>query len=157
MSTDFYKNIPKKRMAVGVILMDGAGRFLLVKPTYKEGWLLPGGIVEGNESLAAACRREVMEEIGIEISTPRLLCVDYMADQEDKGDSLQIVFYGGVVDPAHIKCDAKEISEARFVTLAEAADIAAANTLRRLPHALRAIEEGAVYIEGGEALAPSTL
>ena len=156
MSTDFYKNIPKKRMAVGIILMDDAGRFLLVKPTYKEGWLLPGGIVEGSESLSVASRREVMEEIGIEISTPRLLCVDYMPDQEDKGDSLQIVFYGGLVDPALVKCDGKEIAEARFVTLEEAQDIATIPTQRRLPHALRAIEEGAVYIEGGEALAPST-
>ena len=137
--------------------MDDAGRFLLVKPTYRDSWLLPGGIVEGNESLAAACRREVMEEVDVEISTPRLLCVDYMADQEDKGDSLQIVFYGGVIDPALVKCDGKEITAARFVTLVEAQEMATIPTQRRLSHALRAIQEGAVYIEGGEAPAPSTL
>lgn len=42
------------RVAAGVLIRDAAGRILLVKPTYKDGWEIPGGYVEPDESPAAA-------------------------------------------------------------------------------------------------------
>jgi len=57
--------------------MDGDGNVLLVNPTYKPGWELPGGVVEADESPADACRREVREELGLDVEVGELMCVDY--------------------------------------------------------------------------------
>ena len=54
------------RVAAGALFLDAEGRVLLVHPTYKDTWDIPGGYVERGESPAAACRREVLEELGID-------------------------------------------------------------------------------------------
>jgi ADP-ribose pyrophosphatase YjhB (NUDIX family) len=44
---------------------------LLVKPSYRRGWGLPGGALKRNEQSADAVRRETIEETGIEIDVAR--------------------------------------------------------------------------------------
>ena len=46
------------------ILMVRDNQVLLVKPSYKNGWTLPGGGVKPDETLAEAARREAAEEVG---------------------------------------------------------------------------------------------
>ena len=63
----------------GVIERDGA--LLLVRQRSKhdpeEGyWVLPGGVVEADETLELALQREVFEETGLRVERPgRLLCI----------------------------------------------------------------------------------
>lgn len=55
-------------------LVEQDGRVVLVRHSYKSGWLLPGGAVERNEHPAVAILRELREEIGLTSSaTPQLL------------------------------------------------------------------------------------
>ncbi|MFE7359162.1 NUDIX domain-containing protein [Streptomyces sp. NPDC057543] len=59
--------------------MNKASRVLLVKPTYREQWLLPGGGAEPGESPEHACRREVHEELGLLRTSGRVLAVNWLA------------------------------------------------------------------------------
>ena len=52
--------------AVSIIERDD-GRWLMVKPVYREGWSLPGGIIDRGEHPATAAVREVREELGLRI------------------------------------------------------------------------------------------
>lgn len=63
-------------MAAGALFRDADGRMLLVDPTYKPTWDLPGGDVEKDESPQATCRREIGEELGPDRASGRVLVID---------------------------------------------------------------------------------
>ena len=65
----------RKRVSADVILRDAHGRILLVDPKYKPDWDLPGGMAEANEPPANAVRRELREELGLDLQIGDLLCV----------------------------------------------------------------------------------
>ena len=61
----------RKRVSADAIVRDSSGRILLVDPTYKPDWDLPGGMAEANEPPADALRRELREELGLDIQGRR--------------------------------------------------------------------------------------
>ena len=93
---------PGKRMAVGSLLHDGDGRLLIVDPTYRRGWSIPGGMIGRNESPRRALEREVEEEVGLRRSPGRLLCVDYLAAAGTRSEAVMMIFDGGVLTPDEI-------------------------------------------------------
>jgi len=153
-SSDFYASLPKKRMGAGALMLNAAGNILIVKPTYREGWLLPGGSVEQDESPAQGCSREVTEELGLKLRIVRLLCIDYTVKTEEKSEALQFVFYYGILDQKQIqaiKLQEAELSEYRFVAFEEAILLLDKNIARRLPSCVLALEqERTFYLEQGQ-------
>ncbi|MFK0292544.1 NUDIX hydrolase [Streptomyces sp. NPDC090442] len=78
-------------MSATALFTDPLGRVLLVKPTYREQWLLPGGAGESGESPAQACRREIGEELGLARAPGRLLAVHWLPpDHPDVDAGLQL-------------------------------------------------------------------
>jgi 8-oxo-dGTP pyrophosphatase MutT (NUDIX family) len=136
--------------------MDGEGRVLLLNPTYKSGWDIPGGVVERNESPLAACCRELREELGLDVVALRLLGVDYRtAVQRVRGDALRFVFVGPQLtsdDIAGIRLDPAEHSEFGLVAVNALDEYLLPVAVRRLRALLAA--ESALYLEEGEAPSP---
>ena len=65
-------------IAADSVVFDRAGRVLLIRrknPPFEGTYALPGGFVEIGETTEAAALRELMEETGIEGSSPQLIGV----------------------------------------------------------------------------------
>ena len=54
-----------KTLGARVVVIDGNARVLLVRPTYINGWTLPGGGVDKGETLRQAAIRELKEEAAV--------------------------------------------------------------------------------------------
>jgi ADP-ribose pyrophosphatase YjhB (NUDIX family) len=93
---------PRKRVAADALIRDDTGHVLLVEPTYKPGWDLPGGMSEANESPDQTVKRELREELGLELQVGRLLCVDWVSPHGPWDDSLCLVFDGGHLSQSQI-------------------------------------------------------
>ena len=119
---------------------------------------MPGGTVEAGESPRAACIREIREEVGLEISIGRLLCVDYnhKTDAGHPYESIKFIFDGGVVSESEREAmyvQESEIVEYRFFPRDEAVAHLREHgeqLVKRVEYALQALEENAIiYIENG--------
>jgi ADP-ribose pyrophosphatase YjhB (NUDIX family) len=73
--------LPAIPVSAGALIFDRADRLLILKPTYKSGWTIPGGVMEADgETPWDACRREVAEECSLHIGAghpARLACMDF--------------------------------------------------------------------------------
>ena len=138
--------------AAGALFPDGHGRVLLVEPTYKPEWEIPGGVVEGAETPAEGCAREVREELGLAIVPGRLLVVDWAPWQSDP--RVLFIFDGGVLPPTtSLRLQPEEIRSSLFATPAEVAHRCLPRLSRRVHAALAASEAGDTrYLENGTAV-----
>lgn len=142
-------------VAAGALFLDAAGRVLLVRPTYKDYWDIPGGYVEPGESPRAACIREIREELGITPPVGSNLVVDW-APAEGEGDKLLFVFDGGILadaESANVKFADDELAELRYVDPLNLDQYMPGRLSRRLRTAIEAKQRGrGVYAEHGNEL-----
>jgi mutator protein MutT len=68
---------PRFAVTAGAIVTDRRGRVLLLKHRFRpgSGWGLPGGFIEKGEHPEEALRRELREEIGLEVEQLKLFAV----------------------------------------------------------------------------------
>jgi 8-oxo-dGTP pyrophosphatase MutT (NUDIX family) len=140
-----YRAGSSRQMAAGALFRDGAGRVLLVEPSYKPNWDLPGGLVEADESPWAAAARELMEELGWNRPLGRLLVVDHLRAEDSTPESVLFVFDGGVLteeDLADVEFPDGELLSASFHTVAQARGKVLAPLAYRLEAALEALGQG---------------
>jgi 8-oxo-dGTP pyrophosphatase MutT (NUDIX family) len=149
----WHEHLPRKRAAATMLITDPAARVLVVKPAYKPLWELPGGAVEENESPRSAAAREIVEELGIHRTPGRLLALDYVPADPQRGrtDGMIVVFDGGIVnDPATLRLPPEELSDHAFVAAALLDQYLPALQARRAIAALHARATGrTTYLEDG--------
>lgn len=115
--------LPKKKVAVKVILQSNQGNVLLVKPDYKDTWQLPGGGVDEYEDPKQAAVRETKEETGIVITTNDLQLVDSIF--KPKEDYLFLLFacINRYAEDADYAVEDEEIEAYKFVPPVDVADL----------------------------------
>ena len=148
----YSDTLPKKYMAAGALMMNEAGEVLILFTTYKDRWEIPGGIVEENESPRAACRREIKEELGLDLEIGPLLCVDYSINVEDV-ENLQFIFDAGTLSQEQLDRIAMADGEIKaFAFLSDTEEMMQRERLGpRLVKALEAKEKDTCYyLEKGE-------
>jgi 8-oxo-dGTP diphosphatase len=84
------------RPTVDVIVeMESGGIVLVRRRNPPHGWALPGGFVDGGESVAAAARREAKEETGLDVELVELLGVYSDPGRDPRGIfTISTVFIG---------------------------------------------------------------
>ena len=130
-----HKRLPTKRLAACVLLFDDDDRLLVLETTYRKEWLVPGGIVERNESPWEGARREVREEIGLELDQLEFAAMDWRSSDDEYDDSLHFVFDGGTLSAeqkAGIRADGIEIAGYRFADRAEAEKLLEPHLCKRI-------------------------
>ncbi|MEV4639815.1 NUDIX hydrolase [Actinoplanes sp. NPDC049548] len=152
-NADYTATLPRKRMGAAVLLSDGRGRVLLVEPTYKDYWEIPGGVVDADESPYAAAVRELEEELGLSVQPGRLLVTDWVPPRPGRTEGFMLVFDGGVLTPEHtarIRLPAEELRSWAWCTEREAGRRLSDLLARRIAAAVRArAENTTVYLENG--------
>lgn len=148
-------NPTRAAVAAGALFTDTHGRIMLVHPTYKDYWDIPGGYVEPDETPYQACVREVAEELGIRPTIGPLLAVDWAPGLGD-GDKVLFIFDGGqLTDEQHaaIQLQADELSEYAYLDLELIAERTIPRLHRRIAEAYRSQSSShPVYLEHGQPM-----
>src|SRR3954454_7324454 len=144
-------NVPRIPASAGALIRDSAGRLLILKPTYKKGWTIPGGQIDaGGESPWDACRRETLEECGLVLTRGRLACVDFRLPRARRPGGVRFVFDCGALpddELAAIHLQDDEILDHRLAELSEAYEMLSAPLRRRVSRSIG--RKRCVYLEEG--------
>jgi len=147
--------VPAVPASAGAMIFDRRGRLLILKPTYKSGWTIPGGEMEADgETPWQACRREVREECGLDVRAGTLACVDFRTRRPGRPGGIRFLFDCGALDDAALAAvtlQPAEISEYKLVPLRKALELLSGPVRRRVARASRAAVP--VYLEDGRPVA----
>ncbi|MCW2840673.1 MAG: diphosphatase [Aeromicrobium sp.] len=119
-------HFPRTDPAVIMLITDEHDRVLMGRqPSWPEGrFSTLAGFVEPGETLGDAVRREVMEEVGVEVGD-----VTYAASQPWPFPSSLMLGFFGTALTTDIRVDQDEIAEARWFTRDEVTDLTASGEL----------------------------
>ncbi|MDP2664722.1 MAG: NUDIX hydrolase [bacterium] len=148
---EYAKLLPKKQVGTAVLFFNTKGELLVVKPDYREEWLVPGGASDENESPLHCALRETEEEIGLTFASLELVGISYATKREPFTDTLGFIFNGGVLTDeqiSQIRLQTEELEKYTFLSPEEAIPLLAPGLQRSVPECLRAIDERkVVYLE----------
>ncbi|MFF3720939.1 NUDIX domain-containing protein [Streptomyces erythrochromogenes] len=144
---------PKALTAASVLFTDADGRILLVQPAYgrTDRWNLPGGGIDSDlgEIPRAAARREVHEELGLDLAPGRLLAVNW-SHKPGRPARIRFLYDGGVLgapDLARIRLDPTELLQWRTVPPEELPALVKGALRRQITACLEARASGAGPLE----------
>lgn len=91
-------------LAIDCVCFDRRLRVLLVRrgnPPFEGQYALPGGFVEAGETVEVACRRELMEETGIDAGELHLVGVFSQPGRDPRGPTVSVAYLSviGAADP----------------------------------------------------------
>lgn len=108
---------PNYTAGVTVLLVRESGEVLFLKPTYRLGWGLPGGLLDRHEHPEETAQREVAEELGIHIERP--IAYRTAVDPRRQTVTWFAMSYVNKEQIAAIRPDPVEIAEVYWVAIDE--------------------------------------
>lgn len=142
----------------GALFVDEDGHVMIVEPTYRRAWEIPGGPVERGESPREACIRELEDGLGLDLPPGRLLVVDWAP--EVMAERVFFVYDGGVLTEDRldaIELRSGEICGWAFLPPDELFVMTAPDLTRRITAALGARATGETfYLERGTSPTPGS-
>ncbi len=136
-------------VGVGAVIIKD-GKILLVKrgnEPNKGKWSIPGGLVNTGESLVDALKREIMEEVGLEIDVDDVACVSEEVFRDNgnvKYHYIIIDFFANITGgELRVGSDAVD---ARWVKLNEIDSLDVVDFVRKLVNKILRNEEG-IYLK----------
>lgn len=102
------------RTAVVAVVRDQEGRILLTRraiPPYLGKWVMPGGKIDLGEPITAALKREVLEEVGLEVHVEGLVDVYEIVPSNEHLEHYVILYYLAVTRGGDLVPNSNEISE----------------------------------------------
>jgi 8-oxo-dGTP diphosphatase len=149
-----HMEVPRIPASASALIFDDSERLLVLNPTYKGGWTLPGGQMEAQgETPWEACRREVQEETGLILRGGRLACVDFRRPRPGRPGGIRFLFHCGILSEEElggIRLQEEELSEFLLEPIDRATELLSGPVRRRVRRTLEADET--VYLEDGRAL-----
>src|SRR5215469_16053060 len=143
--------VPAIPASAGALIFDRKGRLLILKPTYKAGWTIPGGVMEADgETPWEAGKREVAEECGLTVCHGRLACLDFRRPRPGRVGGIRFLFDCGRLDDealGAVTVQPEEISQYEIVKLSKALPLLSGPIRRRVKAATSAA--CTVYLEEG--------
>lgn len=104
---------PSFTVGTACVIERGDGTILLVRLSYRDGWGLPGGLVGRREDIAQCARREVAEEVGLEVELVGAPAV-VVDSHPQRVDVVYRARTAAEVDPDDARATSPEIVEARW-------------------------------------------
>ncbi len=143
--------LPRIPASSGALIFDASGRLLVVNPTYKKHWTIPGGVMEADgETPWEACRREVLEEVGLRVEQGVLVAVDFLRPKRTQPGGMRFLFDCGSLpasDLDSIVLQEEELSDFELAEPSRALALLSGPLRRRVGAALAAT--GCLYLEDG--------
>jgi len=114
----------RPRIRVAALIVED-GRILLVRheKESRSYWLLPGGGLDYGESLSDALRRELYEEIRVEIEPGPLVFVSETIAPDNTRHTVQMVFRARIIKGAPTLGEDHRVVETAFLDLDQLPDI----------------------------------
>ena len=143
--------LPTIPASAGALIWDRKGRLLILAPTYKSGWTIPGGMLEADgETPWEACRRETREECGLDVIAGRLACVDFLRPRPGRPGGMRFLFDCGALKAKAfdaVTLQADEISDFQLAELRTALTLLSGPLRRRVGAACKS--PTTQYLEDG--------
>ena len=99
---------------VGGLIVNEEGKILLAKShKWFDKYTLPGGHVEIGETLQEAVKREVKEEVGLDVEVGEMLLTQEAIFSKEFWKKKHFIFFDFIctVEGQHVKLDQKELQE----------------------------------------------
>jgi 8-oxo-dGTP pyrophosphatase MutT (NUDIX family) len=122
-------------LGVRGLVLDRDGRVFLVRHSYTDGWHLPGGGVEPDETVLDALKRELAEEGNIELTAPPEFYSLYFQPRYSNRDHVALFVVRSFLQ-ASLPQPNREIAESGFFPLAALPDDTTAATRARIAEVL---------------------
>ncbi|OQY18839.1 MAG: DNA mismatch repair protein MutT [Desulfobacteraceae bacterium 4572_35.1] len=123
MSYPLQKHI---KTSVVACIIDAERRILLTKrsiPPFYGQWVMPGGKIDHGETIHQALKREVEEEVGLQVSVDSLIDVYEHIGIGHREDHYIILYYRSTPQTFKLNTNPDELSEARWFNASQLLDL----------------------------------